>query len=177
LSTIPSNTKEIADTVSAGGGAAASTNKTKRRRLRRRRNMSSSSTESKGNQESPSVEKKETLSMGDINQHQVDTNTHLSVETNISEFMEVANDIQQWFSELSVEKRASALGFADRSVLSVFLEHASLSSSSSTSSPFPEKRVTDKQGQYGVYVNIIFQSLWTISILPEKFHVAEHDRA
>jgi hypothetical protein len=84
--------------------------------------------------------------MGDNNQHQVDTKTHLSVETNILESMEIANDIQQWFSELTVEERASALGFVDRPLLSVVLEHASSSSSSSTSSPFPENRVTDKQG-------------------------------
>eukprot|EP00980_Cylindrotheca_fusiformis_P028339 scaffold22592_cov129-Cylindrotheca_fusiformis.AAC.25 len=85
--------------------------------------------------------------MGDlVDNHKGDKTTQLSVEAcDAAKDVELASEIQQWFAELSVEERASALGFFDRPVLSVILKHASPSSYRSIHAGIPKKRMADKQ--------------------------------
>lgn len=98
-----------------------------------------------------SVERIDTSNVGDNNQHhdKADAANQRSVET----IGDSNKDVQQWFSELSVEERCSALGFVDGPLLSVVLKHASLSiAQSTTASTCSDNRVADKQGQYMFYV-------------------------
>lgn len=59
-----------------------------------------------------------------------------------------ADGIREWFSTLSVEDRASALGFVDDTILSALLKHALLASSFSSHNieSIPGSR-TDKNGK------------------------------
>ena len=104
---------------------------------------------------------KETTNMGE-NRQLDDTKTpvpNVSVETSNAESLASAIDMKDWFSELSIEERVAALGFADGPVLSTFLQLASLSgASTSTHGTHPshqqqhsaQERTTDKpmKGQY-----------------------------
>jgi hypothetical protein len=80
-----------------------------------------------------------------------------SVEENTSEPTASVKELQNWFSELTIEEMAGAMGFEDGQMLSIFLKHASLSHSlGSSSRPSTEGRTTDKPistGKYYFYLN------------------------
>jgi hypothetical protein len=186
---------------SAGIGAAAGINNTKRRQRRNRNRGSGKKKEgasednSKNNsnkrnykerKKSQSSAEDSSNNMGENIDHTAKTfhpNINMPVEKNAINLpveknaTESPKDIRQWFSSLSADDRAVALGFIDGSVISAVSRLAfSLSDRASTPStilePPGEERMTDEPLKIGRYSTIATWSGNNLELMfPRRFSI------